>query len=116
MPIRTHDGVAFPDSAILCSIAARLKEYREARKWSVLKLARTGGVSHAFMKLVLELQANPSILILDRLATNLDIPLIWLLGLSDERPVSLPPAEDTITGPKRRSAGRPPHRKAPEPE
>jgi ribosome-binding protein aMBF1 (putative translation factor) len=86
VPIQRLDENAFSSSELLRSISARLEEYRARRRWSVLKLARTCGVSHAFITHILELRANPSVLILQKIANNLEVSTAWLCGHSNETP------------------------------
>jgi DNA-binding XRE family transcriptional regulator len=93
LPIQKLDEGAFASSSLLKGLGRRLEQYRAERKWSVLRLAKTCGVSHAFVTHIMEGRANPSILVVQKMATNLDVHEGWLLGLLDD-PTPQPVTED----------------------
>ncbi len=70
---------AFRKSPALRSLGENLNEYRLARQWSILRLCKECGVSHAFITQIIEFRANPSILLLEKIAENLGVELSWLL-------------------------------------
>lgn len=70
---------AFQNSPALRSLGENLNEYRLSRQWSVLRMCKECGVSHAFITQIIEFRANPSILLLEKIAANLGVELSWLL-------------------------------------
>ena len=80
---------AFRKSPALSSLGANLNEYRLARQWSVLRLCKECGVSHAFITQIIEFRANPSILLLEKIAENLGVELSWLLTRDIKEPTPL---------------------------
>ena len=70
---------AFRKSPALRSLGENLNEFRLARQWSILRLCKECGVSHAFITQIIEFRANPSILLLEKIAEKLGVELSWLL-------------------------------------
>ena len=84
MPAQKLDEGALQNSRILRQLGARLGEYRSARNWSILRVSKECGVSHAFVTQILEQRANPSLLIVEKIAVNLGVDIGWLLGYGGE--------------------------------
>ena len=80
MPVQRLDEGALRNSRILKQLGTRLAEYRSARDWSILRVSRECKVSHAFVTQILEGRANPSLLIVEKIAVNLGVDVGWLLG------------------------------------
>lgn len=86
MPIQKLDEGAMRDSRILKQLGTRLAEFRAARAWSILRVSNECKVSHAFVTQILEGRANPSLLVVEKIAVNLGIDIGWLLGYDAPEP------------------------------
>ena len=80
VPAQKLDEGALKNSRIVKQLGTRLGEFRAARNWSILRVSNECGVSHAFVTQILEGRANPSLLIVEKIAVNLGIDIGWLLG------------------------------------
>jgi len=68
------------DHAFLVRLGARLRELREERGVSLAELARRAGVSRRYLTEAEAGRANPTVLVLERLATALETRSASLLG------------------------------------
>ena len=80
MPAQKLEEGAMRDSRILKQLGARLAEFRSARSWSILRVSNECKVSHAYVTQILEGRANPSLLVVEKIAVNLGLDVGWLLG------------------------------------
>ncbi len=87
---------AFRKSPALRSLGENLNEYRLARQWSILRLCKECGVSHAFVTQIIEFRANPSILLLEKIAENLGVELSWLLTRDGKQTTTLNDVERAV--------------------
>ena len=86
VPAQKLDEGALQNSKIVKQLATRLAEFKSARRWSILRVSNECGVSHAFVTQILEGRANPSLLVVEKIATNLGIDTGWLLGYDGPAP------------------------------
>ena len=80
MPAQKLEEGAMRDSRILKQLGARLAEFRSARSWSILRVSNECKVSHAYVTQILQGRANPSLLVVEKIAANLGLDTAWLLG------------------------------------
>ena len=93
VPLQRVGKDAFQKSPTLRSLGENLNEYRLARQWSILRFCKECGVSHAFITQIIEIRANPSILLLEKIAGNLGVELSWLLTRDAKEMTGLNDAE-----------------------
>ena len=67
------------DVDVNSTVAANLSRYRAARSWSLAKLSEASGVSRAMLNQIERCQSVPTINVLWKIATALDVPFAALL-------------------------------------
>lgn len=70
------------DADISATLAANLARHRSARGWSLAKLAEASGVSRAMLNQIERCQSVPTISVLWKIATALEMPFAALLAQS----------------------------------
>jgi transcriptional regulator with XRE-family HTH domain len=80
------------------ALGTRIRERRQAKGLSLVRLAETTDLSHPFLSQVERGHARPSVTSLRRIAAALDVDAGWLFGLtrSNGVPVEVVRVEDTV--------------------
>jgi transcriptional regulator with XRE-family HTH domain len=92
----TPSRTVLDDEAL--ELGTRIRERRQAKGLSLVKLAETTDLSHPFLSQVERGHARPSVTSLRRIAAALDVDAGWLFGVprTDGLPVEVVRVEDTV--------------------
>lgn len=80
---RKPDGTGEPPD-LITSIAARLRALRAERGYTLDELAARSGVSRSAISMIERHTTSPTVVVLDKLATGLTVPLASLLDVASE--------------------------------
>jgi transcriptional regulator with XRE-family HTH domain len=77
---RTGFGSRFParNSAVAKALAANVRRLRKERGWNQDELAAESGIEQAAVSLIENARANPTLLMLEGIASALDVPFVDL--------------------------------------
>ncbi len=92
----TPSRTVLDDEAL--ELGTRIRERRQAKGLSLVKLAETTDLSHPFLSQVERGHARPSVTSLRRIAAALDVDAGWLFGVprTNDLPVEVVRVEDTV--------------------